>query len=109
MRSRIGMLATVLLMVVAAGGQAQAADCTVADPTGTPLNVRAEPKGRILSVLENGIAVQVTDETWAGGKRWVRVSADDGTRGWVFADYLDCVAMENLQKSAPMRPRMAPQ
>ncbi len=109
MRSRIGMLGTILLTAIATGGDAWAAECVVADPTGTPLNVRAEPKGRILSVLENGIAVQVTDETWAGGKRWVRVSADDGTRGWVFADYLDCVAMENLQKSAPMRPRMAPQ
>lgn len=109
MRSRIGMLGTVLVIAIAAAADAGAAGCIVADPTGTPLNVRAEPKGRILSILENGIAVQVTDETWVGGKRWVRVSADDGTRGWVFADYLDCMTVENLRKSAPMRPRQAPQ
>ncbi|HTO30783.1 MAG TPA: SH3 domain-containing protein [Pararhizobium sp.] len=100
----IGLLAAALM-----GGRALAVECVVADPTGTPLNVRAEPKGRILSVLENGTAVEVTDETWIGGKRWVRIMTDEGTPGWVFAAYLDCASVQHQQKSAPMRPRLAPE
>ena len=32
--------------------------CIVSDPTGTPLNVRATPNGRIIGSLSNGTRVQ---------------------------------------------------
>ena len=67
------------------------AECVVADPTGTPLNVRAQPNGQILSTLDNGAFRQRVAETRQGGKRWVQVAADGVTLGWVFASFIDCV------------------
>jgi hypothetical protein len=86
-----------------AGGSVPAAACggppicTVKDPTGTPLNVRLSPKGKILSNLKNGQQVEVIDHQEIGGKRWARIGrfsagelASDAEGGWVFADYLRC-------------------
>ncbi len=71
--------------------------CTVKDPTGTPLNVRAAPKGKILANLKNGQKVEVIDHQDVKGKRWARIGrfADgdmqsDLDSGWVFANYLKC-------------------
>jgi len=85
------------------------AECVVADPTGTPLNVRAQPNGQILSTLDNGFSVDVIAETQVGGKRWFQVAADGETLGWVFANFLDCSRHDENLKSAPMHPRTAPQ
>ena len=66
--------------------------CTVSDPTGTPLNVRAKPKnGKILTTAKNGTLVAVDDSTM--GNKWVRISVQKGRReiiGWVLRDYLSC-------------------
>ena len=86
-----------------------AAGCVVADPTGTPLNVRSAPQGRILSILPNGTAVVVVEERALAGRRWAKVTATDGTLGWVFASYLDCTMADDNTKSAPMKPRTPPQ
>jgi uncharacterized protein YraI len=88
---------------------ALAAGCVVADPTGTPLNVRSEPQGRVLSVLDNGVTVDVLGERTLGGKRWAKVAANGETRGWVFAAYLKCTVADDSKKSAPMKPRIPPQ
>jgi hypothetical protein len=85
------------------------AECVVADPTGTPLNVRAEPNGQILSNLDNGLSVDVIAETRMGGKRWVQVAADGVTLGWVFGSFIDCARPDEKLKSAPMHPRTAPE
>ncbi|WP_075290761.1 SH3 domain-containing protein [Pararhizobium arenae] len=80
--------------------------CTVADPTGTPLNVRAQPNGGILSTIDNGSSVRVLEERMVGQKLWLRIFADGREQGWVFGAYLDCAA--DAMKSAPMRPRTPP-
>lgn len=65
--------------------------CTVVDPTGTPLNVRSGPNGKILSTLRKGSKVEVVDHTEQNGKRWARVSKyQEATYGWVFEAYLKC-------------------
>lgn len=66
--------------------------CTVADPTGTPLNVRAEPGGEIVGSWINGIKVRFVERTMHKGKPWVAVerTADDNVVGWVFDPYLKC-------------------
>ena len=65
--------------------------CLVADPTGTPLNVRTEPNGRIVGTLNNGTLVKIRDVNLSYGKAWARVSAGtDAPLGWVFRDYLNC-------------------
>ena len=105
------MAAAIFVAAVLAGAATPAfgSDCVVADPTGTPLNVRSEPQGTVLSVLDNGITVQVVEERALGGKRWAKVAANGETLGWVFAAYLDCAMVDDSSKSAPMRPRVAPQ
>lgn len=66
--------------------------CTVADPTGTPLNVREEPNGKILGTWKNGVRVRPYDERKLKGKIWHAVErlADDNAIGWVFDPYLQC-------------------
>lgn len=65
--------------------------CTVSDPTGTPLNVRARPNGKILTTVRNGTLVAIDDST--AGNRWARISFTRGRKtitGWVLRDYLSC-------------------
>jgi hypothetical protein len=65
--------------------------CAVADPSGTPLNVRNRPNGRILGALSNDSEVFITDVTEVGGRKWAKVvPLGDGKTGWVFRDYLTC-------------------
>ncbi|MEI2300089.1 SH3 domain-containing protein [Ensifer sp. MJa1] len=99
------VLQTVLMLVV---GQLAAAEtrCTVADPTGTPLNVRDAPNGRVVMTLSNGAKLRKTGEREHKGKRWSLVANEAGALGWVFSAYLDCATVDLDQpKSAPMRPR----
>jgi Bacterial SH3 domain len=65
--------------------------CVVADPTGTPLNVRNRPNGPILGALSNDSKVFITDMTKVGGRKWAKVvPLGPGKTGWVFRDYLIC-------------------
>lgn len=66
--------------------------CTVVDPTGTPLNIREEPNGKILGTWANGVRVRPYDEKSHNGKLWYAVEriADDNAIGWVFDPYLKC-------------------
>jgi hypothetical protein len=66
--------------------------CTVADPTGTPLNIREEPNGRILGTWDNGVRVRPYEEKQLNGKVWYAVErlAGDNAIGWVFDPYLKC-------------------
>jgi hypothetical protein len=67
--------------------------CTVADPTGTPLNVRSTPAGQLLpEVFYNGAEVIVYRTSLDGrGKAWLLVGRPGGNPyGWVFRDYIRC-------------------
>jgi clan AA aspartic protease (TIGR02281 family) len=66
--------------------------CIVADPSGTPLNVRTNPNGRIVSTLPNGLEVHIREIASLQGKTWARVSPgnEGATIGWVVRSYLDC-------------------
>jgi hypothetical protein len=102
-RSIVGFLAVLLTV-----GPARSAsiECTIADPTGTPLNVRDAPNGRVMMTLSNGAKVRKTGEREHRGKHWSLVGNEAGVLGWVFSAYLDCISIEqDQQKSAPMRPR----
>ena len=70
--------------------------CIVADPTGTPLNVRSTPDGHVIQTLNNGISVTIFDRMSFRGKTWVYVGRyeDRIPFGWVFRDYLDCNARQ---------------
>src|SRR3974377_910390 len=74
--------------------QAGATECRVADPTGTPLNVRTIPGGRkIVEKLKNGTKVTILDSKndWA----YVGLISENDhlvPTGWVYRKYLDCTA-----------------
>jgi hypothetical protein len=54
----------------AAGGDR----CKVTDPTGTPLNVRESPNGKIIGTLANGALVAIVEsKDAANGKPWVKI------------------------------------
>ena len=100
---KIPTFALALAAVLAVGGPlaapaaAQSARvCVVSDPTGTLLNVRDEPNGRVVGEIHNGVWVKATDRTISRGKPWIFIHDSDvnGTLGeplgWVFAAYLTC-------------------
>lgn len=69
--------------------------CKIADPTGTPLNVRDQPNGRVINTLRNGREVYIEDTTIDNqGRSWVKIGGyyNDTYRlwGWVFRDFLSC-------------------
>lgn len=65
----------------------------VSDPTGTPLNVRLSPGGKLVTSLKNGTTVYIDDVTKdSKGKDWAKISLKQGdefiTLGWVYKNYL---------------------
>ena len=75
--------------------------CLVADPTGTPLNVRTAPDGHIVRTFSNGTLVVIFDRSSVEGRKWVYVgrSEDRIPIGWVYRDYLDCNVVATSQPS----------
>lgn len=65
--------------------------CQANDPTGTQLNVRSKPNGKIIAQLKNGTIVEQTNTPRTD--KWVEISFLLGKRkvtGWVFRNYLAC-------------------
>lgn len=64
----------------------------ISDPTGTPLNVRAAPGGRIIGNLYNGDFVTMIETAPdANGRNWAQIAgASTGIRGWVFREFISC-------------------
>jgi S1-C subfamily serine protease len=90
---------TVALLIIAASSLIWSSPsfsqnaCRVADPTGTPLNVRASPNGHVVAKLKNGLIVSILDRSSDGnGKAWVYVGDDKNKKpiGWVYRDFLAC-------------------
>jgi uncharacterized protein YraI len=75
---------------------ASAEPCIVADPTGTPLNIRNSPStiAQIVGALKNGVAVS----TGTSRGDWVQVVPQAGKSGWVYRKCLDC--SQSTQKNA---------
>lgn len=81
---------------ITVGRPAQAAKvCKVTDPTGTPLNVRDQPNGRVINALKNGREVNIeaiTNDT--KGRPWAKVSGyykgEYRIWGWVLREFISC-------------------
>ncbi len=87
------LLAAALLAVACVSEASAQSRCRVVDPTGTPLNLRAGPNGRILGNIDNGVLVTVIDRaTDANGKPWVYVASFESgaALGWVFREFIAC-------------------
>jgi hypothetical protein len=74
------------------GGADQARNaCIIADPTGTPLNIRTSPNGKIVGKISNGERVRISDQTTEGGKEWAYISSGASRpMGWVFRKFIVC-------------------
>jgi len=87
-------LALLTILAVASASPADAQPrCKVMDPTGTPLNLRAAPDGKIVGTLSNGALVSVVKEaSGADGKPWAYVARyeDDVALGWAFREFIAC-------------------
>ena len=87
------LVAAIALVLCTSLGMAAQDRCRVTDPTGTLLNVRAGPDGKIVGTLNNGVLVSIIDNANdENGKPWVRV-ADYKTKkvlGWVFREFVSC-------------------
>lgn len=67
--------------------------CYVEDPTGTELNVRTSPGGKVVGKISNRQIVSVIERAEYKGKAWVYISDwEDNDRpvGWVFDNYIQC-------------------
>jgi hypothetical protein len=83
-------------VVLACGG---APICTVADPTGTPLNIRLSPNGPIVGSAVNGSQLVFLEHQEFDGQTWALVErfangelAADFEGAWVYGPYLTCDA-----------------
>ncbi|PSB44034.1 peptide-binding protein [Chamaesiphon polymorphus CCALA 037] len=60
--------------------------CKVADPTGTPLNIRSYPGGNVVGKIRNGKRVQIFEITIDDrGKPWANIGS-----GWVVREFIAC-------------------
>ena len=94
-KTTIFFLFLVAVLAFASVQEAQAQRCKITDPTGTPLNVRASPNGRILRKIANGTVVYIEDtSTDSKGRAWAQISINvrNGRRtlGWVFREFISC-------------------
>jgi Bacterial SH3 domain len=75
--------------------QIESADfrCKVSDPTGTLLNIRAKPNGKIVGKLKNGATVFIIEETGdAQDRAWskIKLTLKGKAKGWVLRELLEC-------------------
>jgi hypothetical protein len=65
--------------------------CVVADPTGSPLNIRTSPNGKVVGKIGNGERIRISDQRTENGKEWAYISnAASRPMGWVFRKFLEC-------------------
>jgi hypothetical protein len=87
--------AALLTVFIATPGHTESLDCHVADPTGTPLNIRMEPNGRIVAKARNGELIQVfggEEKSDRNGKLWyyVALNTSSAPDGYALAAYIRC-------------------
>lgn len=85
--------ALALIATFAFGLSAHAQTCKVTDPTGTPLNARATPNGKIISKVKNNTVVYVSEYAYDDkGRPWALVFNAKNNKyiGWVFREFISC-------------------
>lgn len=88
-----------------------ATKCRVADPTGSQLNLRTTPNGRIITTIENDISVTIIDSAKDGqGRDWVYIERDESgiALGWAFKRFLNCGPRHNIELIAGQEEALPP-
>lgn len=71
----------------------EASKCRVSDPTGTQLNVRTTPSGKVIQSVENGRSVNILDTARDGqGREWSYLENNESriALGWAISRFLTC-------------------
>jgi len=87
------LTAIALSATLAIPAAASTQTCKVTDPTGTPLNARATPNGKVIGQVKNGTTVYVSEYDYDDkGRPWVLVfhARTDRYIGWVFHEFISC-------------------
>jgi len=87
--------AAIMTMALSTPARAGSLDCRVADPTGTPLNIRMQPNGQIVAHARTGDLIQVfsgEEKTDNRGRLWyyVALNTSSAPDGYALADYIRC-------------------
>jgi hypothetical protein len=95
MAAAIGLCAGVLPAQAQAEDIASGKTCRVTDPTGTPLNARLQPNGKIVNRIRNGRTVYAQSiSTDNEGKPWVLVAIKNQGNykilGYVLREFVSC-------------------
>jgi hypothetical protein len=91
--ARLVMAALALLVTANIAAATEGERCKVTYPSGTPLNVRESPNGKVIGTLPNGTLVTVVESKNAtNGKPWVKVQHYETKKpiGWVFREFVSC-------------------
>jgi Bacterial SH3 domain len=65
--------------------------CKVTDPTGTSLNLRVSPNGKIIGTVKNNTEVYIYEII--GGEKnqpWAKVGSEGRVLGWAFREFISC-------------------
>ena len=96
MKRLIGIFALSIFTITAGMGVAHAEQvCKVTDPTGTPLNIRDKPNGKIINKLRNDREVYITETTYDNRDRpWVYLEGyykgEYRQWGWAIREFVSC-------------------
>lgn len=81
------------IFTLPANADSQAQTCKVTDPTGTPLNARATPNGKVVGKVNNGTVVYVAQYDYDDkGRPWALVFNAKNNKyiGWVYREFISC-------------------
>ncbi len=94
------LMSTLACVDIATESEAQQVTCIVADPTGTPLNIRDAPDSpKLVGTLQNGTAITVERFEDYRGRWWAQIK----NLGWVYKNYLNCTTdLEATGRKSPM-------
>ena len=90
-------LVTIAIFAASLGPLRAEGVCMVSDPTGSHLNIRMAPNGKIIADLTNGTHVSIVDSTIdERGRSWVfvRLLTADIDLGWVYQRFIKCNALK---------------
>ncbi len=82
-----------LSMALTIPATALAQTCKVTDPTGTLLNARDAPNGKVIGQIKNGTVVYVSEYDYDNkGRPWALVfnARTDRYIGWVYREFISC-------------------
>ncbi|WLT38798.1 SH3 domain-containing protein [Synechocystis sp. B12] len=88
-------LTSILCFVLTATPSQAKEICKVTDPTGTPLNVRESPNGKVINALRNNREVEILEIDFdQQGRPWAKVASYYQGRyrvwGWVIREFISC-------------------